>query len=240
MEFKCERCGDDFTCKRNLIGHLLRYKDCLPSCENAPTRTELYTKINTKILNEVNFPCKYCQEKFNTKSAMYKHSARCKQTTHSTTLHVSNVKGLKASEQVTSLQNELSETKKKLYMMEAANEELLKRLEMSPSDMQPIKLAITIAGKEKGLPKKKIPGSLRIACWEKWIGKQNGTHLCICCNQHTISTFDFHCGHIIADCNGGGISLDNLRPICASCNLSMSSMNMKEFAKTYFNHDIVE
>lgn len=80
MQYKCERCNDHFTCKRNLIGHLARQKDCTPSEDNAPSRIELLTSITTKVVNKINFPCKYCNEKFNTKSAMYKHSSKCKNT----------------------------------------------------------------------------------------------------------------------------------------------------------------
>lgn len=78
MQFICDRCGDEFKCKRNLIGHLSRQKDCTPVNKDAPTRLQLLTKVTTKVLNEINYPCKYCDERFNTKSAMYKHSSKCK------------------------------------------------------------------------------------------------------------------------------------------------------------------
>jgi hypothetical protein len=47
-------------------------------------------------------------------------------------------------------------------------------------------------------------------CWIKW-----------CDNEITV--WNFHCGHDIPDSKGGTIELDNLYPICASCNLSMSN-----------------
>jgi hypothetical protein len=37
----------------------------------------LLKKITTKQVNDINYPCKYCEERFNTKSAMYKHSQKC-------------------------------------------------------------------------------------------------------------------------------------------------------------------
>lgn len=77
MEFLCERCGDKFTCKRNLISHLQRIKMCVASTADAPSREVLIAKLVAKQVNEVNFPCKYCDQKFNTKSAMYKHSQKC-------------------------------------------------------------------------------------------------------------------------------------------------------------------
>lgn len=36
-----------------------------------------------------------------------------------------------------------------------------------------------------------------------------------------ISPFDFHVGHNVPHAHGGSLDLNNLRPICAKCNLSM-------------------
>jgi len=44
----------------------------------------------------------------------------------------------------------------------------------------------------------------------------------------------FHCGHIVSHANGGSMHIDNLRPICASCNLSMGTQNMNEFRQQFF------
>jgi 5-methylcytosine-specific restriction endonuclease McrA len=37
------------------------------------------------------------------------------------------------------------------------------------------------------------------------------------------------CGHIISEFNGGELKLDNLMPICNSCNSSMGTKNMNEY-----------
>ena len=55
---------------------------------------------------------------------------------------------------------------------------------------------------------------------------------CFACDS-TVS-FDslhgqWHCGHIVADANGGPTELDNLKPLCRSCNLKMGTMNMYEY-----------
>ena len=39
----------------------------------------------------------------------------------------------------------------------------------------------------------------------------------------------FHCGHVISEFNGGNATIDNLRPICPSCNSSMGRTNMDIF-----------
>jgi len=87
-------------------------------------------------------------------------------------------------------------------------------------------------------PKKKrkatIPKSMRIAVWNTYIGETVGKTKCPICWQMDITQMNFHCGHVVAEANGGKVSIDNLRPICASCNLSMRTMNMHEFANMYF------
>jgi 5-methylcytosine-specific restriction endonuclease McrA len=82
--------------------------------------------------------------------------------------------------------------------------------------------------------KKAIPKSLKKKVWDKWIGPNIGRTKCLCCKHEEIRQIEFHCGHIIAEVNGGETNVENLRPICAQCNLSMGSMSMDEFRKTYF------
>ena len=40
---------------------------------------------------------------------------------------------------------------------------------------------------------------------------------------------DFHMGHIISKAEGGTMEIQNLRPICQTCNLGMGKKNMKEY-----------
>jgi hypothetical protein len=44
----------------------------------------------------------------------------------------------------------------------------------------------------------------------------------------------FHAGHIISDKDGGLPVVDNLIPICATCNTSMGSINLYTFKEKYF------
>lgn len=83
-------------------------------------------------------------------------------------------------------------------------------------------------GAEK--PKKRnIPKRVKDLCWEKWVGKDIGSHTCLCCETTIIRMNSFHCGHVIAEADGGGVEPDNLRPICADCNLSMGKENFNDF-----------
>ena len=79
-----------------------------------------------------------------------------------------------------------------------------------------------------------IPASLRAAVWNTYIGEERGKCKCPVCNTHDITPFTFHCGHVVAEANGGLTNLENLRPICAQCNTSSKTRDMREFKKTHF------
>jgi len=79
-------------------------------------------------------------------------------------------------------------------------------------------------------PKKKsIPKVVKDLSWNKWIGEDVARAKCMCCGVNEIKMSSFHCGHIIAEANGGKLSIDNLKPICSACNLSMGTENMDDF-----------
>ena len=83
-------------------------------------------------------------------------------------------------------------------------------------------------------PKKKtIPPLLKIKVWNKHIGEEIGKAKCLCCKLQDIFQASFSCGHIIAESNGGELKLDNLKPICASCNSSMGIKNMNDYIQEF-------
>lgn len=83
-------------------------------------------------------------------------------------------------------------------------------------------------------PKKKpIPPILKRNVWNKWFGEDVGKAKCLCCKLVDITQLSFHCGHVIAEAKGGELKMDNLRPICQSCNSSMGTMNMDEYIQKY-------
>jgi len=83
--------------------------------------------------------------------------------------------------------------------------------------------------------KKNIPKAVKKAVWDKWVGKNIGSTKCLCCKHQEIRQIEFHCGHIISEKKGGETKVSNLRPICAQCNLSMGTMDMREFQRFYFS-----
>jgi hypothetical protein len=79
--------------------------------------------------------------------------------------------------------------------------------------------------------KKSIPLVLKRRLWNKYFGEQNGIATCPCCKLSQISTFSFHCGHIVSERNGGLLMLDNLIPLCQSCNSSMGTKSYNDFCE---------
>jgi 5-methylcytosine-specific restriction endonuclease McrA len=47
----------------------------------------------------------------------------------------------------------------------------------------------------------------------------------------------FSCGHIISEFNGGLNKIENLMPICNSCNSSMGIKDMNEYKKEFFDNN---
>lgn len=72
-----------------------------------------------------------------------------------------------------------------------------------------------------------ISSDFREEIFRKYIGTGNGN--CMCCIKEPITRNNFHVGHIIAVSKGGKTNIDNLRPICGHCNVSMGNKNMFDF-----------
>lgn len=89
---------------------------------------------------------------------------------------------------------------------------------------------------DKHRPKKKvnIPSVVKTDVWNKYIGKEKGEGECFCCRKKNISARDFHAGHVIPEKENGKATVENLRPICAPCNLSMKTTNMLDFIKNHY------
>jgi len=81
--------------------------------------------------------------------------------------------------------------------------------------------------------KKSIPKKVKDDAWKKYIGNKSEV-LCICCRINLITPFEFHAGHIVSEANGGNVTVENIRPICSACNLSMGQRNMDEFIAKHY------
>ena len=81
--------------------------------------------------------------------------------------------------------------------------------------------------------KQSIPKNVRIIVWNHYIGEDIIKHKCLCCKKVTISNTNFEVGHVLSEKCGGTHEINNLRPICFSCNHSMGSENMIDFVVKY-------
>ncbi len=80
--------------------------------------------------------------------------------------------------------------------------------------------------------RKSLPQSLRLALWNRnYLNSPTGR--CYVCGIE-IQYINFHAAHKIAVANGGGDNLTNLECSCASCNLTMGTMNLEEFKNEFF------
>jgi len=71
--------------------------------------------------------------------------------------------------------------------------------------------------------KEAIPKRIRELVWTTH-NKETFTHKCFvswCDNK--INVFNFQVGHDIPESKGGTLDIDNLKPICGNCNLSMGN-----------------
>ena len=82
--------------------------------------------------------------------------------------------------------------------------------------------------KKNGCPKR-----VKEEVWNRYIGDDIPKHRCMCCKLNLIKMIDFQVGHVVSEYHGGTFAISNLRPICASCNHSMGTQNMIEYAKKY-------
>ena len=70
--------------------------------------------------------------------------------------------------------------------------------------------------------KQNIPKAIREQCWLTTVGKKYESKCYIKWCKNTMTVFDFHVGHDKPESKGGTLDIENLKPICARCNLSMS------------------
>jgi 5-methylcytosine-specific restriction endonuclease McrA len=77
-----------------------------------------------------------------------------------------------------------------------------------------------------------IPKELRSKCWEQYNDSLNGKCY-VCCNS--LRYTEMHAGHVNPVYYGGKNTIDNLRPICLSCNLSMGTQNLYDFKNKFYN-----
>lgn len=82
--------------------------------------------------------------------------------------------------------------------------------------------------------RRKIPVAVKNTVWSKYIGANKAEGKCYVCRK-TIHITDFELGHNKAVAKGGKDNINNLRPICKTCNSSMGTMSIERFKAKYFS-----
>jgi len=82
--------------------------------------------------------------------------------------------------------------------------------------------------------RKKLPQKVRTKVWNKFFNHEDFSGKCTVC-EDPITKDDYQCGHITAVAKGGTNNLNNLAPVCGSCNRSMMTENMDEYRKKFFS-----
>lgn len=96
------------------------------------------------------------------------------------------------------------------------------------------KMSALFPNKTETPRKVKISAALREQVWIQRNGRVFETKCAVTWCHNTVSVFDFQCGHDIPESKGGPTNLENLYPICAKCNLSMSNnYTYKEWCALY-------
>jgi hypothetical protein len=218
MEYKCSRCAYQTTVKANYIRHLQSNIPCEAKYEDEP-RSALILNVTKRERKGASIECSWCGKE-TSKCHLARHRSVCRKRADKE----GNETYTEIQEESQSLVKLLKETNANLQEENAQLKEQLSQRQKEQHthcvyEVQP----------QRQTKKKKIPSGVRKACWEKYVGDLGST-LCLCCKLNTISVWDFHCSHVVAESIGGLIQIDNLRPICARCNIDMGTDNMKDFA----------
>lgn len=84
--------------------------------------------------------------------------------------------------------------------------------------------------------KQKIPASLRQMVWLRYNSEKFRAKCQVSWCQNLITPFTFEVGHNQPESKGGTTTIDNLMPICTSCNRSMSNTySITEYSERFAN-----
>ncbi len=210
VSYKCIYCQQKFIYKGNYRSHNKNVNKCKKRLEEDIIKYKGYTEeklhddfINLTLIDESRYKCKFCDKNYNSYNGLKRH---LKMACSKNNIIITNETNSTNETITTNKTNNTNETNN-------TNNTNVKQIDK--------------------YKKKQIPLSLKRVVWDFWIGEDIGRTKCLCCNVAQISQMNFHCGHIIAEINGGSLEPQNLKPICQSCNSSMRTTNMDVFIQTY-------
>lgn len=235
----CKRCFHAASTKSNLLSHLRNKKPCSVDIDEGGVDIPIKTYIDELLVPKQpkKYACPHCNSRFGYNQSMNKHIKSCKDNpmnakdaNDSKTKIEDMSNNTDTQNEVSNLQQTIDEQRQLIHFLRKENEILL-------SSQVQVVLKIdssnpTISNLQK-YRKKKISHTVKISCWNAHVGESIAKTKCMCCQNVDITQHNFHCGHIVAESNGGSCEINNLLPICNVCNASMGCMNMNEFRTTY-------
>ncbi len=92
---------------------------------------------------------------------------------------------------------------------------------------------------ERPYKKRAIPQAVREAVWIYHCGRVFSAKCTVEWCRNEITVYDFQAGHNIPESKGGETTVDNLRPICSRCNLSMGDRyTIDEWNATFRSREV--
>jgi len=83
------------------------------------------------------------------------------------------------------------------------------------------------------MEQKNIPETIRNSVWNIYTSIEQKQKMCFCCGTEPITFGNFVCGYIKPKSKNGKATIQNLRPICGLCNMSIGTKNMEKFMNKY-------
>jgi hypothetical protein len=211
---ECVHCSKTYQSKSSLHHHQKTNKTCLSIQE------KLGLEISDHMLS-----CPFCDIKVSSKFRVENHLLSCKKKKE-----VDNNKKTKHVQEQFEIQLKCKDDKIK---------ELQDTINMLRNELQLYKEKNRETDKEKPHKKIQIPKAIKKMVWNLHVGSSVAETVCLCCQQEQITMLHFHCGHVVPESKGGLNTIENLRPICGPCNMSMGTQHMKDFIRTFFNREMI-
>ncbi len=82
--------------------------------------------------------------------------------------------------------------------------------------------------------KPSIPSGVRDDLWERYFGPETTIGTCFVCGRQLDKRDNYEVGHYISTAEDGTDDIENLRPVCRSCNRSMGKMSIPDFKRKYY------
>jgi hypothetical protein len=222
IEYVCDICSKVFNHKSHYDTHLQRLTIC-----KAKMNTNIQKIENTEqiiVQQTANNHCLHCDKILANQSSRIRHQKTCKVILQqkNDNMKTEKIKKIKKLEKVEEIK---------------ADEELDKqyscpnclKIFSNKQNRDIHEQKINCTNQNIIYKKCKISHGMKRQVWAKHIGEDIGKIKCLCCKLTEITQLTFVCGHIISEFKGGDISIDNLLPICYSCNASMGTQNLNEY-----------